>query len=71
VSERRKLLAGHTFIRALEDAGLLPDRTVSVFIRATVGEPVELSYETLADELLLDIAGAIRETDDTQEALAR
>lgn len=66
-----KLILGDKFVQALTDAGLLPERTLGVVIRATVGEPVEMTYEVFGDERLLDIAGAIEETDDPEEAIAR
>jgi hypothetical protein len=44
-----KLLHGDQFVTALTAAGLVPSHTVSVEIRAEVGEVVRLTYTDLAD----------------------
>jgi hypothetical protein len=62
-----KLLNGDRFIRALQDAGLLPERAASVSIEARYGEPVTMEYAIFADERLLGVAN-VPEADDERDA---
>jgi len=62
---------GGTFIDALREAGLLPDRTVSVTIRATYGEPVRMEYECHpSQEELAALLPGIKKADSADDARA-
>ena len=52
---------GHAYIRALEDAGLVPENCLRVHVYAKVNEVVRLRYEVYADERLLPVAVQMRE----------
>jgi hypothetical protein len=63
-----KMIMADKFINALIEAGLVGDRTATVTIKATCGEPIYLDYECLGDERLLNIVGAIEVVDDEAAA---
>jgi hypothetical protein len=68
----QKMILGDKFINALTAAGLLPERTVSVVIRAAISEVVVMEYEVYGDDRLVGIAAtAIEITEDESEAVAR
>jgi hypothetical protein len=43
-------LAATPFVKALMDAGLIPDNCRHCIIDCVVGEPIRIYYEVLADE---------------------
>lgn len=43
------LIAGEAFIEALNKAGIVPDDTRNVSIRASVGEPMQIMYDDVED----------------------
>lgn len=63
-----KVILAEAFIKALTDAGLVPERTVSVFIKAKVGEPITMDYTCFGDERLLDVARGVRVAADGEDA---
>lgn len=48
-------LLGKHFVKALIDAGIVPDETTSVVIQANVGEVVMIYVRQIGDERLLNV----------------
>jgi hypothetical protein len=52
---RSTVLRGNKFIEALKDAGLVPKYTTRITITANYDSVVELEYECLAQENLIQV----------------
>lgn len=64
---KSKALMGHAFIKAMIDAGLLPNYTTYVHIAARVGDVVTMDYSTMAEENLLAVVPGIETIGDAGE----
>lgn len=64
-------LHGRQFIRALIDAGIVPDETVSVVIEANAKNVVTIYVQQFGDQRLLNVTqtlqGAVISRDDPQD----